>query len=133
MEAVALGIAINLASTLLVAGSSRVAQEALGDEQERALQNAFSGATAAMLVEIARHAGLDRNLPGRLEEEFGKFFEDRWVAETLVDVALRSRTPPVDGLRRRYEQLGFDPGQLPIGFERAMRILAHELALRLRH
>ncbi|MBA2442863.1 MAG: hypothetical protein M3494_01600 [Actinomycetota bacterium] len=132
MEAVILSIAVNLASTLLVAGGRRVAEEALGDEQEQALRDAFSGATAAMLVEIARHAGLDRNLPGRLEEQFGKFFEDRWVAETLVDIALRSRIPPVDDLGSRYERLGFDPGALPMGFERAMRVLAHELAVRLR-
>lgn len=132
MEAVAFGIAINLASTLLVAGGRRVAEEALGDDQEQSLQNAFSGAATAMLVEIARHADLDRNLPGRLEEQFGKFFEDRWVAETLVDVALRSQTPPVDELRRRYEAMGFDPCALPISFERAVRVFAHELTPRLR-
>lgn len=132
MEAIALGIAINLASTLLVAGGHRLGEEALGDEQEQALENAFAGATAAMLVEIARYAGLDRNLPGRLEEQFSTFFEDRWVAETLVDSALRSRTLPVDELRRRYEALGFDPGTLSVSFDRAMNVFAFELATRLR-
>src|SRR5919112_136058 len=132
VEAVVLGIAINLASTLLVAGGRRLGEEALGDEQEQALENAFAGATAAMLVEIARYADLDRNLPGRLEEQFSKFFEDRWVAETLVDSALRSRTLPVDDLRRRYEALGFDPGTLSVSFDRAMNVFAFELATRLR-
>ena len=132
MEAIALGIAINLASTLLVADGRRLGEEALGDEQEQALQNAFAGATAAMLVEIARYAGLDRNLPGRLEEQFSTFFEDRWVAETLVDSALRSPTLPVDELRRRYEALGFDPGILSVSFDRAMNVFAFELATRLR-
>jgi hypothetical protein len=132
VEAIALGIAINLASTLLVAGGRRLGEEALGDEQEQALQDAFARATAAMLVEIARYADLDRNLPGRLEEQFGNFFEDRWVAETLVDSALRSRTLPVDELRRRYEALGLDPGALPMSFERAMNVFAFELATRLR-
>ena len=84
VEAIALGIAINLASTLLVAGGRRLGEEALGDEQEQALENAFAGATAAMLVEIARHANLDRNLPGRLEEEFSAFFDDSQVAETQM-------------------------------------------------
>ncbi len=42
MEAVILSIAVNLASTLLVAGGRRVAEEALGDEQEQALRDAFS-------------------------------------------------------------------------------------------
>ena len=54
MESVVLSIAINLASTLLVAGGRRLGEEALGDEQEQALQNAFAGAMAAML-------GLDRS------------------------------------------------------------------------
>ena len=124
MEAFVLGIAINLASTLLVAGGRRLGEEALGDGQEQALQDAFARATAAMLVEIARYAGLDRNLPGRLEEQFSTFFEDRWVAETLVDSALRSRTLPVDELRRRYEALGFDPGTLSVSFDRAMNVFA---------
>ena len=132
MEAVALGIAINLASTLLVAGGRRVAEEALGDEQKQALQEAFAGATAAMLVEVARHAGQDRNLPGCLEEEFSRFYEDRWVAETLVRVALDSETPPVDELGQRYEALGLDPGLLPISLRRAMVLLARELAVRVR-
>jgi hypothetical protein len=39
VEAVVLGIATDLASTLLVAGGRRLGAEALGDEQEQALQN----------------------------------------------------------------------------------------------
>ena len=75
MESVVLSIAINLASTLLVAGGRRLGEEALGDEQEQALQNAFAGAMAAMLVEITRYAAFDRSLPGRLEEQFGTFLK----------------------------------------------------------
>ncbi|QIN78305.1 hypothetical protein GBA65_07015 [Rubrobacter marinus] len=132
MEAVVLGIAINLASSLMVAGAGRLVEATLGDEQEAALEEAFAGAMAAMLVEIARHARLDRNLPARLEEEFGGFFGDEWVAQTLLSVALDSRVPPVQELRRRYEAMGFDPGALPISFDRAMRLFAHELATRVR-
>jgi hypothetical protein len=132
VDAIVLDIATNLASTLLVAGGRRLGERALGNEQEQALQNAFAGATAAMLVEIARHADLDRNFPGRLEEQFNSFFGDRRVAETLVDSALGSRTPPVDELRRRYERLDFDPDALPVSFERAMNVFAFELATRLR-
>lgn len=132
MEAVVFGIAINLASTLLVAGGQRLGEEALGDEQEQALQNAFAGATAAMLVEMARHADHDRNLPGRLEEQFSKFFEERWVAETLVGVALGSEAPPIEQLRRTYRDLDLHPGALPISFDRAMNLFAHELASRVR-
>lgn len=132
MEAVALGIAINLASALMVAGTGRLRAAALGDEQKQVLEKAFAGATAAMMVEVARNARLDRELPGRLEERFGKFFGDQWVAETLVGVALDSEAPPVDRLCKRYEELGFDLGELPISFERAMGLFARELALRLR-
>lgn len=132
MEAVALGIAINLASTLMVAAGRRITEAALGDDQQRALEDAFAGATAAVVVEAARHARLDRNLPGRLEEDFGEFYGDRWVAETLVRVALDSEAPPVNELGQRYEALGLDPGLLPISFHRAMRLLAHELAVRVR-
>jgi hypothetical protein len=132
VEAVISSIATNLASTLLVAGGRRLGEKALGDEQEQALQSAFDRATAAMLVEVARHAGYDRNLPGRLEEQFSKFFEDRWVAETLVDVALGSAAPPIEQLGQRYRDLDFDPGALPISFDRAMSLFAHELARRVR-
>ncbi len=132
MEAVVLGIAINLASTLLVAAGRRLGAEALGDKQERALEDAFSGATAAMLVEVARHTRPDRELLGRLDEQFREFFGDRWVAETLVGVALDSQTPPVERLRRRYEALGFDPESLPVSFDRAMHLFTHELATRVR-
>ena len=132
MDAIVLDIATNLASTLLVAGGRRLGEQALGNEQEQALQNAFAGATAAMLVEIARHVDLDRNVLEHLKEQFGGFFEDRWIAETLVDVALDSEAPPVDELRQRYERLGFDSEALPVGFERAMNVFAFELATRLR-
>ncbi len=132
LEAVALGIAINLVSALMVAGSERLRVAALGDEQEQALREAFTGATAAMLVEVARHAHLDRELPGRLEEQFGEFFADPWVAEQLIGNALNSEIPKADRLRQRFEELGFDSRALPISFERAMRLLAHELAVRLR-
>lgn len=57
----------------------------LGDDRERALEAVFAGVTAAMLVEMARHARLDRKLHRRLKELFGRFFRDRWVA--------RMRTP----------------------------------------
>jgi hypothetical protein len=126
LEAVALGIATNLVSALMVAGSERLRVAALGDEKERALEGAFTGATAAMLVEAARRAGLDRELPGRIEERLGGFFGDRWVAEQLIGAARP------DGLRRRYGELGFEPGELPMGFEEAMELFARELAARLR-
>jgi len=131
METFALGVAINLVSTLLVSGAGRLREEALGDDQERALKEVFRNATSAMLVEIARHARDDRVMLEHLEERFGEFFGDVWVAEKLVGIALGSDAPPVAELRRRYEELGFDADTLPVDFERAMRLFVFELAGRL--
>lgn len=132
MEAVALGIAINLVSALMMAGSERLRIAALGEVQEQAFEEAFTGATAAMLVEVARHARHDRELPERLEEQFQEFFGDQWVAETLISNALNSEVPSADRLRRRYEELDCDTEALPVCFERTMRLFARELAGRLR-
>jgi hypothetical protein len=59
------GIATDLVSSLMVAGGRRVRDEALGDEQKRALRKVFEEATAAVLVEVARHNRRDQNLPAR--------------------------------------------------------------------
>jgi hypothetical protein len=117
---------------LLVAVGRRLSEGALGDEQEQALEDAFAGAAAAMLVEMARHTDLDRSLLGRLEKEFSAFFEDRQVAEMLLGAALGTRALSVEQLRRRYRDLSFDPGALPISFDRAIGLLTYELARRVR-
>jgi hypothetical protein len=126
------GIATNLVSSLMVAGGRRVRDEALGDEQERALKKVFEAATAAVLVEVARHNRRDQDLPARLAAEFGKFYGDTWVAETLVDFAISAEEPLVDGLRRRYAAVGNDPDALPMDFGEAMRLMVFEIADRLR-
>ena len=126
------GIATNLVASLMVAGGRRVRDEALGGEQERALRKVFEEATAAMLVEVARHDRGDQYLPNRLAAEFGKFYEDTWVAETLVGFAISAHEPPVDGLKRRYIAVGNDPDALPMDFGEAMRLLIYETADRLR-
>jgi hypothetical protein len=109
-----------------------LSEGALGDEQEQALEDAFAGAAAAMLVEMARHTDLDRSLLGRLEKEFSAYFEDRQVAEMLIGAALGTRVLSVEQLRRRYRDLSFDPGALPISFDRAIGLLTYELTRRVR-
>ena len=116
------GIATNLVASLMVAGGRCVRDEALGSEQERALRKVFEEATAAGLVEVARRDRGDQDLPERLAAEFGKFYEDTWVAETLVGFALSAHEPPVDGLKWRYVAVGNDPDTLPMDFEEAMRL-----------
>jgi hypothetical protein len=46
------------------------------------------GASALGRVE---ELAMDRNLPGRLQGQVGRFFEDRYVAETVVGTALGLR------------------------------------------
>lgn len=131
VEAVLTAFAINVASAVFVAGASRVARESLGEEQERDLKDVFDRASAAMLVGLARGDAGNRALLQRYEEEFKTFFGDRWVAETLVGVALQREAPPLEALRGRFTALGFDPEGLTIGFDRAMAIFVRELLTRL--
>ncbi|MEW6637151.1 MAG: hypothetical protein AB1425_10125 [Actinomycetota bacterium] len=125
-------IAKGLAPSLLAAAARRVRDEALGDAQERALEKVFEEATAVTLVEVARHDREDRGLPDRLAAEFGRFYRDPWVAETLVGVAISAEDPPFEKLRHRYGEVGNDPDGLPVDFGDAMRLLIYELTDRLR-
>jgi hypothetical protein len=128
MEKFLVAIATSLTSTLMVAASRLIRDEAIGDDQERGLADIFKAATSVVLVEAVRQDRNDRDLPDRLETEFGRFYGDRWVAETLVRVALSAEPPPFDKLCRRYNELGNDSTDLPIDFEDAMRLLVKELA-----
>jgi hypothetical protein len=132
MEKFLVAIATSLTSTLMVAAGRLIRDEAIGDDQERGLADIFKAATSVVLVEAVRQDRNDRDLPDRLETEFGRFYGDRWVAETLVRVALSAEPPPFDKLCRRYNELGNDSTDLPIDFEDAMRLLVKELADRLR-
>jgi len=132
MEEALFDIAKGLATSLLTAAGRSVRDEALGDEQERALNAVFGDATAAILVEVARRDRQDSRLPDRLAAEFQRFYRDRRVAETPVDFAISAEEPPLDGLRRRYAAVGNDPGALPMDFGEAMELLVYEIADRLR-
>lgn len=127
MEDALFDIAKGLAPSLLAAAGRRVRDEALGDAQERALERVFGEATSVMLVEVARHDLADRGLPDRLAADFGKFYRDTWVAETLVGAALNDEVTPLEKLRRRFGELGLDPGGIPMDFGEAMRLLARDL------
>ena len=126
------GIATNLSSTLMEAAGRRVRDEALGDDQERALNNVFGGATSVVLVEMARRAPDDTELPDRLGKKFAKFYGDPWTAETLVGAALTDEQPPSEKLCRRFGELGLEPGELPMGFGEAMLLLTREVSGRIR-
>lgn len=127
----AFSFGINVASALFLAGAARVAREALGEEQKRDLKDVMDRASAAMLVELARGDVGNRALLERYEREFGAFFGDAFVAETLVGVALDREGPPVERLRTRFSSMGFDPDGLTIGFDRAIAVFVRELLERL--
>jgi hypothetical protein len=125
------GFATDLASALVLALAGRLGHEVLGDEQERTLKDVLQRATAAMLVELAREDVGNRQMLERHERQFRKVFEDRWVARTLVGVALDSEPPPVGALRDRFSSMGFNPHGLPISFDRAIGVFVLELMQRL--
>ena len=114
----------NLVASLIAASGRALSRWAMGDPERRALAGVFEGATAALLVEMSRRDPEDRDLPERLGADFGRFYGDRWVAETLVGAALSGQAPPVEGLRRRFAELGLDPKGLPMDFGEAMLTLA---------
>lgn len=128
MEEAFYDITKGLALSLLKAAGRLARDEALGDDQERALNSVFEGATAVVLVEVARHDPHHRQLPDRLADEFKRFYRDTWVAETLVDFAISGKEPPLDDLRRRYAAVGNDPDDLPMDFGEAMELLVYEVA-----
>jgi hypothetical protein len=71
VEAFTLGTATNLVSGPMVAGARRLKETVVGDEQQRALEEAFRRATSAMIVELAasRHGDGSRDLLALLEAE----------------------------------------------------------------
>ena len=83
-----------------------------------------------MLAEMARaeSVGENRELLGLLEEQFSSFFGDPEVADAFVEAALTSEPLPVDRLRERFEELGFDPDTFLVSFERAMTVFSLRLA-----
>lgn len=130
MEAFLLGIATNLASDLVEAGARRVRDAALGDAQVRALEAAFGRALTHLLAELsgADRLGGERELIALIEEQLGAFFASPEVAGDLVNAALAAEPVPVDRLRTRFEEMGFDPDTFLASFERSMGSLSQRLA-----
>lgn len=131
VEAAIFSLGINVASALFMAGAGRITREALGEQQKRDLKEVFDRASAAMLVALVRGDVGNLELLKRYKKQFADFFGDRWVAETLLDVALEREELPVEALRERFSAMNFDPEEVSIGFGRAMATFVRELLLRL--
>jgi hypothetical protein len=131
VEAALISFGINVASAIFVAGAGRLGRAALGEEQERDLRRAFVKASAAMLGELVRGDAESEGLLGHYEDLFREFFGDAWVAETLVGVALEQDAPPLELLEVRFLGMGFDPGTLTMGLDRAMAVFVGELLAQL--
>jgi len=130
MDAFLLGMATNLASDLVKAGARRIRDAALGDAQLRGLEAVFGRALAHLLAELsgADRLGGERELLGLIEEQLGSFFANPEVADDLVDAALAAEPVPIGRLRKRFEEMGFDPDTFLASFERSMSVLLQRLA-----
>lgn len=131
MDDFACGLATNMVSSLLMAIGRRIGSGALGDAQQRDLADVTRRASAVLLVALVRGDVGNRELLKRYEEQFGAFFDDSWVAETLVGVALDREELPVGSLRAKFSAMGFDPDALPMGFDGAMAVFVRALLVRL--
>jgi hypothetical protein len=127
---IVLSVAPNLTTVLLKAGVRRLGDAALGDAQQRKLEDVVRRALASMLTEMAgaESVGEHRELLALLEEQFTSFFGDPEVAYGFLEVALTSEPLPVDRLCQRFEELGFDPDTFLVSFERAMTVFSLQLA-----
>jgi hypothetical protein len=115
-------VATTIAVRLISAAASRLRDAGLGTTQQRALQEAFETALRTSLPTLAEPA--DR---AHLDTVLHDFVADPFVAEQLVDAALRRRPLEIEPLRRRFVELGFDPDTLPVAFDAGMATLAADL------
>jgi hypothetical protein len=84
-----------------------------------------------MLRELVRNDAESGELLRHYEGLFREFFGDAWVAETLVAVALEQEAPPLETLKARFSEMGFDRDTLTMGFDRAMAVFIRELLAQL--
>jgi hypothetical protein len=121
-------LAANLAFTLMQKGGGRLRALLFGTAEQKALQTAWQTAFTHMLVEtaprLARQPGdYDELLTRHVADVFEMFVQNEEAATMLLDVALAGRTPPLEKLRDRFDQLEFDRKTIPVKFRPAMRAL----------
>ncbi|HHH40958.1 MAG TPA: NACHT domain-containing protein, partial [Chloroflexi bacterium] len=121
-----LNLAAELAADLIKAGAGRLRDAAFGDAETRALGRAWERAFQTMLEEVA--ADLEEDRAGLVGDLFREFVRAEGVADALLDLALEGREPPLEALRTRFDEMGFDRETLPVDFDAALTALTRGLA-----
>ncbi len=102
LSALTLGLATNLTSDLLKAGSRRLRDRVQGEPQERALRRVYTAAFEALLDQIGD--GLSEGEVETLARRaFQPFLNQAGVAAALLDVALIQREPDPAWLYAQFE------------------------------
>ena len=114
------------------AARGRISNVLLGQHVERTMRAVFSRAVARMLHEMRDRVevegdSLDVESVEVVRELLGDLFSDGEAARTLLRVAIQFEPMPLDALRRRFSELGYNADTLPIDFDRALVVLAERL------
>jgi hypothetical protein len=97
-----LGIASNLAYTLLQMGGTRVRNMALGEPEQRALQDIFQKAFEEMLYLVGiEHLMADTKC---IQDIFEEFIREPEVAEALLSVVLEASPLDLETLTQQFEK-----------------------------
>lgn len=136
MEPYLSGIATNLATDLIKTAFRGARHATLGSAEKRALERAIGHAFAVLVDDMARQWDpadpLSNNLAALVEGQLRTFVADPVVADLLLAVALDGKDLPLDRLRARFAELGFDESTFLTDFEAAMTRFQLALAAELR-
>lgn len=130
VTAFVVGLATNLAYDVVKSGTQRLKKAAFGSNETRALRRAYEHAFGVMLGELA--TGLDNVNQNHLSMLFESFVRKPDVASLLLDLSLIDGELPIEQLRDRFDEHGFDRETLTVDFDDAISTLVGGLAEGLR-
>ena len=119
-------VAPKLAVDLIKSGAKRLAKATFGTEEKKALQRAYDHAFGVMLAELA--ADLDEVNRNHLSALFETFVRHPDAADLLLDLSLVDGEWPIEELRARFDEQGFDRDTLTVDFDAAMASLVKGLS-----
>lgn len=116
----------SLSSSLVKHAAKRLKEAAFGPQETKALRRAYEHAFGVLLGEVA--AELDEVNRDHLRALFESFVQKPDVADLLLDLSLSGSELPVEELRARFYEHGFDRETLTVSFDNAMSALVRGLA-----
>jgi tetratricopeptide (TPR) repeat protein len=121
-----------LAWDLVKAGARGLGRQILGTPAEHGMRDVYARAIAGLLIEVGQAgeesgAAPDPEAMKVAETVLEGMCSDDEAAGLLLNVALRADPVPVEALRERAAELGYEPGTLPFAFDGAMRVLADKV------